>query len=429
MIPNSHCESTTGSDVVHLELDITRKCPLACTYCYRSRVIPRGEGDDSDLSMPFEVAKDAIDWGLAGLSNGREKVGVWFMGGEPLAEFQLMKQVVEYGVRRAEELGKKITFGATTNMTLIDEEVMAFWRQHDMGWNTSVDGAPATHDAARVFPDGSGSSRVVEQKIPMVLGHKPNARARATISPTTAGSLLENALYLLSMGYKHLTMVPVIDETWTDKQLATLGDQLALVADLYIERHRRGQPFYFKLFDNPIRGLVKPARKRRPCGAGSGMVCVDAHGDIWPCHRFPMYDPGGHWHLGSIYGQMDGDKRSAFLEYDCVRDVKPTCAVDAAGRSDCDRCSAVLGCGTSCIAVNHYLHRDLTQPAPVFCAYNRLAHREALRIFYTLNEEQNPHFAKRYLSKAKSGSAKPKPKAPAASGPSARLPRLSCGAV
>ncbi|MBC8443423.1 radical SAM protein, partial [PVC group bacterium] len=319
MIPNSHCESATGPDITSLELEITRKCPLACTYCYRSLRDPANT--DRETSMSLETATRAIEWALGRLPLRTRNLGVWFMGGEPLVEFALIKRLVEYGESRAADLGKTITFGATTNLVLIDEEIISFWREHRMKWNTSTDGAPASHDACRVFPDGRGSADAVRRKIPLVLEHWPNTTARATVTPQSAARILENARYLLDLGYTNIVMVASTDQAWPNDGLATLAGSFSDIGDFFIERFRRGQPFRLKWFDSAVKGIVKPQRGTGPCGAGRGMVCVDVHGEIWPCHRFPGYDPEGFWRLGSVDEGLDEEKRLPLLGFDCRRDV------------------------------------------------------------------------------------------------------------
>lgn len=414
MIPNTHCETDSGTAVTNLELEITQKCPLACSYCFRARL---GRNRAEERSMTLDVAQRGIDWLLRACGDAN-RVSVWFMGGEPLVEFELIKQAVEYGEAAAKTAGKKITFGATTNLVLINEEVMAFWREHNMTWNSSVDGAPDSQDACRVFPDGTGSASVVERKIPLVLGHRAQTSARASISPQTAPNMRRNAEYLLAQGYQNLAMVPVEDEAWAESDLQALGQGLAQVAELFLERYRRGQPFGFKLFDSAFKAIGKPERRQRPCGAGAGMLYLDTQAQFWPCHRFPGYDPEGAWVLGNLGDGLDDAKRSAFLALDCRRDTQ----------AECDRCLAVHTCGMGCVATNWFANHDLRRPVALHCRVSELAFREALRVYYLLRSESNPLFLKRYVLNGKA--AKPKA-ASAGKGRAApvRLPRLSCGVV
>jgi len=252
----------------------------------------------------------------------------------------------------------------------------------------------------------------------MVLEHWPNTSARATVTPASASRLAEDASYLLDQGYTHLAMIPVNDAPWGKDELASLQESIRGLGDLFIERHRQGRPFYFKLFDDPIKGILKPMRRRTPCGAGRGLVCVSVDGNIWPCHRFPGYDPEGTWILGNVEDGLDEDKRWPILSFDCVRDTK----------ANCERCLSVNGCLVSCIAVNWFLNKDIYQPAPDYCRIREAAWREALRIHYVLRNENNAAFMKRYYGNGRTGERTP-PEPTSVEPQTTALPRLSCGVV
>jgi len=418
MIPKSDCD-VPGKTITKLELDLTERCPLACPYCYRFQ--GDQERKTGGESMSWEVAQRAVDW-LIEVSGDAKQVGCWFLGGEPLMEFRLIKRFTEYAEQAAEKAGKRVSIGMTTNLVMINDDVMDFFRAHKMKFNTSIDGAPATQDTWRIFPDGSGTSHIVEPKIGPILDYMPNTTARSTVSPEGVANMFDNVKYLVALGYVHLAMMPVMESDWTDDQYATYADELRKVADLYVSHYRRGRPFYFKQLNGALKSIAHPRRRSTPCGAGRGLVCVGREGEVWPCHRFPGYDPDGASVLGDIWNGVDDDKRRPYLDLDCLYDVTPSAR---SGVTNCEDCLAVHVCASSCIAASYHLWRDISRPAPVHCRTQQIAFREAMRVHYILTKEDNKTFLKKFYGNGKAkGQKTPKPQRR-----SRRLPSLSCGSV
>jgi len=412
MIPKTDCDAPPGKRVTRLEIDLTEKCMLACPYCYRFKGgQQRGAGNES---MSWDVAKRAIDW-LVEEAQDSKDIGFWFLGGEPLMEFDLIKQFTEYAEVAAKKANKPLRLGVTTNLVLVNDRVIDFFRAHKIRFNTSIDGAPATQDRWRIFPDGSGTSRVVVSKVRPILDYLPNTTARSTLDPEGVGNMFENVKYLIGLGYVHLAMMPVMEKEWTEEQYSTYAAELHKVGDFFIACYRRGRPFYFKQLNNALKGIALPRRRVNACGAGRALLCVDRQGRLWPCHRFPGYDPEGTSVLGDIWNGLDDEKRRVYLELDCRYDVK----------GNCEQCIAVHACGVSCPATNYYLWRDISRPAPVHCRISEIAFREALRIHFVLTREENRAFLKDFYGDGRGERSKARPTV-RRTRQTRRLPRLTC---
>lgn len=158
-------------------LQVTQQCNLRCSYCAYSGAYHNRTHNSA--RMNFETAKRAIDFFLARAhESGRVHVG--FYGGEPLLEFDLIKRCVAY-VKEAVE-GREITFGITTNATLLNDEKIQFLAENDVQLTISIDGSKQEHDACRVFPDGSGSFDIVMRSIRRVKELYPDYASRMMIS-------------------------------------------------------------------------------------------------------------------------------------------------------------------------------------------------------------------------------------------------------
>ncbi|MBM4050951.1 MAG: SPASM domain-containing protein, partial [Planctomycetes bacterium] len=382
----------SASTIRYLELDVTEDCVLRCEYCFRHGTPSRVR--HAPETMSSDVARKAVDWFMqrATAQPGdraqaqRHPLGLFLFGGEPLMQFKLVKEIVCYAERRATECGVRITSGATTNMVLISDEVMDFWREHQMSFNTSIDGTPECHDRFRKFPDGRGSSAYVERAVPKVLAYRPQTTARCTLHPQNARHALENVQYLLKLGYRNIPLIPVEDCEWTEEQYVAFRQELAKISDLFIEKYRRGEPFYLKHLDTALKAIIRPQRGTRGCGAGTGMVLCDPRGDLWPCHRFPGYDANGVWKLGNIFdGTLDEAKRAVFLNYRPSQLKVP-----------CDRCLAVNMCGSVCFAANWTMTGDLFKPSEAHCRIYRMYFEEGMRVHYLLKSEANTAFLQRY---------------------------------
>ena len=133
-------------------LHIAHDCNLACKYCFAGE----GEYHGSRGLMSFEVGKKALDF-LIENSGRRRNLEVDFFGGEPLMNWQVVKELVAYGRSREEETGKRFRFTLTTNGVLLDDEVMEFCNREMSNVVLSLDGRKQINDRMRPTRTGKGS--------------------------------------------------------------------------------------------------------------------------------------------------------------------------------------------------------------------------------------------------------------------------------
>jgi uncharacterized protein len=72
-------------------LNIAHDCNLRCGYCFAAQ----GDFGHGRKLMSFEIGKAAIDFMIAN-SAGRKNLELDFFGGEPLMNFETVKQIVKY---------------------------------------------------------------------------------------------------------------------------------------------------------------------------------------------------------------------------------------------------------------------------------------------------------------------------------------------
>jgi uncharacterized protein len=365
----------TGTFVSVMDLDLTVACNLRCTYCFKEKW---------NEHMEEQVAFDALLW-LLHASGPVRDVGVNFMGGEPLIRFKLIQKIVPFGKRRAAQMGKNMNFGMTTNGTLVTDKVVDFWKEWGMGFHTSIDGTPEVQDRNRPMVSGQGSSRLVEKNVPKILAYRPNTTARSTVVPETAGSLVESYKYFRSLGYKDIAFVPGAPSLWNKASNDLYEEQYFEVAEMVMDEYRRGEDVDLFGLRDAIEGTIRNERYEHSCGAGRGMVLVDIHGDIWPCHRWNKASEKS-WQIGNIYKHFDEMAR-AELDVRSQTDLL---------EQDCKNCVANKFCSGGCPAENLEETGKVYKRHPNACEHTRVWARAGQRVHDKLYEERNPLFLKTF---------------------------------
>lgn len=156
-----------GKMLEHLRLNVTETCNLRCSYCYE-RV---SEVWNQKRIMDWKVAKKAIDQFLFYIQkNEKKKISVRFFGGEPLLNWPLVEQSVDY-IKNILPDDVKVNYIINTNGTLIDGQRAKFLAENQIAVSLSVDGVKDIHDKFRVYPNGAGSFDVVDQKMKYLIEH------------------------------------------------------------------------------------------------------------------------------------------------------------------------------------------------------------------------------------------------------------------
>jgi len=273
-----------------LGLFVTESCNLACPYCFAANMERRLINED--------LANDAIDL-LLSADNTAEEVGLTFWGGEPLLAFDLITRLVQHAETRAAERGKRLGFALPTNLTLLSDAMVDFFLAHDVRLSLSLDGGPATQ-GRRQTAGGASSWPVVEEKLRLIhrryAGRLPPVRM--TVAPDTAGNLADNVRFFLDQGFRQIYFAPVVEAEWDAEALAAYEQGQLDLIETWLEALESGRRLGFTSWDKAL--AWREARRRDPdaasrersviCGAGTAMLAVDIHGQIYPCHRFVFYD-------------------------------------------------------------------------------------------------------------------------------------------
>ncbi|MCI5617376.1 MAG: thioether cross-link-forming SCIFF peptide maturase [Ruminococcus sp.] len=348
-------------------LHIAHDCNMCCKYCFA------GEGEYSgDRSlMSFEVGKRALDF-LIEQSGSRKNLEVDFFGGEPLLNFDVVKQLVAYARSIEKEKGKNFRFTLTTNGVLLDDEVMEWANKECYNVVLSLDGRKETNDRMRRTRNDKGTYDLILPKF-QKMAKERNQQGyyiRGTYTHYNT-DFANDILHLADMGFEQLAMEPVVtdpkmDYALQESDIPKLKDQYDLLAKEMCKRNREGKGFTFFHYMIDLEGGPCIYKRISGCGVGTDYMAVTPWGDLYPCHQFVGDEK---FLLGNVF---DGVKNT-----DIVNEFK-LCNVYS--REACQDCFAKLYCSGGCSANAYHTTGKITGTCDMSCELHRKRVENAIMI-------------------------------------------------
>ena len=342
-----HLKAKTSGVIKALCLHIAHTCNLNCSYCFASQGKYHGER----AVMSFEVGKQALDFLIAN-SGSRRNLEVDFFGGEPLVNFQVVKDLVAYARSIEKQHGKNFRFTLTTNGLLIDDDVIDFANRECHNVVLSLDGRKEIHDAFRVDYAGNGSwDRIVPkfQKLVEARGGQ-GYYMRGTFTHANP-DFLKDIQVMLDLGFNELSMEPVVTApddpaALTEEDKAIVMEQYEKLAMLMLDKDREGKPFTFYHYMIDLTGGPCIYKRISGCGSGTEYMAVTPWGDLYPCHQFVGEE---EYKLGNIWdGVTNKEKQCEFA------------ACNVYARAECRDCWAKLYCSGGCAANAYHATGSVT---------------------------------------------------------------------
>ena len=275
------------SVVKALCLHIAHDCNLKCKYCFAEE----GEYHGRRALMSFEVGKKALDF-LVSHSGNRVNLEVDFFGGEPLMNFEVVKEIVRYGRELEKMHDKRFRFTLTTNGVLLNDEIMEFANREMSNLVLSIDGRREVHDRMRPSRNGKGSYDVILPKF------KKAAESRNQTDYYVRGTFThfnmdfcEDVLHLADLGFKQISVEPVVappseEYAITEEDVPKICGEYDRLASEMLKREREGKGFNFFHFMIDLKGGPCVYKRLSGCGSGTEYLAVTPWGDIYPCHQF-----------------------------------------------------------------------------------------------------------------------------------------------
>ena len=340
-------------------LHVAHDCNLGCKYCFADE----GEYMGRRALMSFEVGKQALDF-LIQNSGSRVNLEVDFFGGEPLMNFDVVKQLVAYGRSQEKEHNKKFRFTITTNGVLLNDEILDFVNQEMGNIVLSIDGRKEVNDRMRPFRNGNGSSYdLILPKFKKVAESRQQDRyyVRGTYTHFNK-DFASDVLHLADQGFEQISVEPVVAPASQpyairEEDLPELCAEYDKLAKEILARRKAGKGFNFFHFMIDLTGGPCIYKRISGCGAGTEYLAVTPWGDLYPCHQFVG---NTDFLLGNVY---EGVKNTE------LQDRFKLCNVYA--RESCKDCFAKFRCSGVCSANAYNYSADINGNYEIGCELQR----------------------------------------------------------
>ncbi len=334
-------------------LHIAHDCNLRCPYCFADQG-PYG-GDRAMMSL--ETGKKAVEF-LFKESGNRKNLNIDFFGGEPLMNFEVVKDLIIYIEKRAKDLGKIPELTLTTNALLLDKEKGDFLKEHKISVVLSLDGRPEVQNKMRYTANKKGSYDIVAENISnFIEDGYPNYIVRGTFTRENL-DFLKDLQHLSSLGLKNLSIEPVVgpEEAFysiKDKDISTLLEEYDKLTE-YMEENHDFNFFHFNI--DIYKGPCLPKRISA-CGAGHEYVAISPQGDIYPCHQFVG---NKDFMMGNVYKE------------DISKEIGKTFQnANVLNKKECMDCWARFYCSGGCHASNWHDTGDFYNVYKKGCALQK----------------------------------------------------------
>ena len=339
-------------------LHIAHDCNLACKYCFAEE----GEYHGRRALMSFEVGKKALDF-LVANSGNRVNLEVDFFGGEPLMNWDVVKQLVAYGRSLEKPNNKKFRFTLTTNGVLLNDEVMEFVNKEMSNVVLSLDGRKEVNDRMRPFRTGKGSYDLIVPKFQKLAEsrNQTNYYIRGTFTRNNL-DFSEDVKHFADLGFKQMSIEPVVgpeEDPYSirEQDLPQIMEEYDKLALEYIDRYKKGKGFNFFHFMIDLTQGPCVYKRLSGCGSGTEYLAVTPWGDFYPCHQFVGNED-------FLMGNVDEGITKPEL-------VKEFGNCNVYSKEKCKNCFAKFYCSGGCAANSYNFHGTINDAYDIGCEMQR----------------------------------------------------------
>ncbi len=356
-------------------LHVAHDCNLACRYCFAEE----GEYHGRRALMSTEVGKKALDF-LVEASGHRRNLEVDFFGGEPLMNWEVVKELVAYGRELEKTHDKHFRFTLTTNGVLLTDEVQGFLNREMDNVVISLDGRKEVNDRMRPFRSGKGSYDLIVPKFQKLA--KSRGQQKYYIRGTfTRGNLdfASDVLHFADLGFSQISIEPVVADpsepyAIREEDVPAICEEYDRLAKEMIRREKAGEGFTFFHFMIDLTGGPCIAKRLSGCGSGTEYLAVTPWGDFYPCHQFVGME---EFCMGNVdEGITRPDIADAFMKPNVYTKEK------------CRSCFAKFYCSGGCMANAYNAHGDINDCYDIGCELERKRVETAIMLKAALAEER-----------------------------------------
>ena len=355
-------------------LHIAHDCNLKCKYCFAEE----GEYHGRRALMSYEVGKKALDF-LVANSGSRVNLEVDFFGGEPLMNWQVVKDLVAYGRSLEEPHHKKFRFTLTTNGVLLNDEILEFVNKEMGNVVLSVDGRKEINDRMRPLAGGQGSYDLIIPKFKKVAEsrNQTNYYVRGTFTHFNK-DFAADVCHLADLGFKQISVEPVVapeseEYALVEEDIPQILAEYDKLAVEMLKRHKEGKDFNFFHFMIDLQGGPCVYKRLSGCGSGTEYLAVTPWGDFYPCHQFVGQE---QFLMGNVDEGITNTK---------IREEFKACNVYS--KEKCKNCFAKFYCSGGCAANSYNFHGNINDAYDLGCELQRKRVECAIMIKAALAED------------------------------------------
>ena len=357
-------------------INIAHDCNLRWQYCFAGQ----GGYGQWRRRMSFDVARRAVDF-LIAHSGPREHCELDFFGGEPLMNWHVVQQTIDYVHKQEKKHGKKIKMSLTTNGLLLDKEKVKYLTDNHISLILSLDGRKEMHDRMRPGVHGEGTYDEIVKNLQYCVANRKGEEyyVRGTFTRYNM-DFTTDVIDMIDKGFPAVSMEPVVGEDTADysikeEDLPRVKAEYDRLAKLFIAREEEGRPFFFFHFNMDLwKGPCLPKRLRG-CGAGHEYLAVVPNGDIYPCHQFVGRE-----------GYVIGNVYEGLKNFKMMRDFRMN---HVFSKPECVDCWAKFFCSGGCHANNEAFAGDIHKPYHITCEIQK-KRVECAMMIQAYNEMKKP---------------------------------------
>ncbi len=329
-------------------LHVAHTCNLTCSYCFAAQ----GKYNGKNALMSFETGKAAFDF-LIKNSKGRKNLEVDFFGGEPLMNFDVVKQLVKYAKETEEQYNKNFRFTFTTNGVLLNDDIINFLNKEMHNVVLSLDGRKHIHDKYRVDFKNNGSYDIIVPKFKRLVlkrGDK-NYYMRGTFTKDNL-NFTQDVLHMANLGFTQLSMEPMVgnendENALNSEHLPVLFKEYEILAKEMLLRKKQGKPFEFYHYILDLQHGPCIHKRIKGCASGTEYMAVTPTGELYPCHQF-VGDK--KYLLGNVFDEKINKQ---------IQDEFDNCNIFT--QKECEHCWAKFYCAGGCAANNYHATGDINK--------------------------------------------------------------------
>lgn len=362
--------------MITVTLEVNKKCNLSCDYCYI--------GEKDNKTMKLETAIQSIIFAIERINDENHKyrsIKVNFLGGEPLLDLSLIKEIVYYCEMERKKQKIDFTYTITTNGVLLIRKTIDFLVKYNFSLKISLDGNEKINDISRKTINGAGSYRFVVKNLDNIkLFEKKTGKAAqvsAVITKTNYKYLFDTIRHFHEeLGFLDIDVGIDREQEWKDEELQSLYYIYNNVLTYYINSYKQNNCFMWRYIESALDNFKNINSRLYLCGAGIVSFYVNTEGEMFLCPALlnSKYSLGNVFDGFSNFGHLVREKLSKIKEID--NEICRNC-------KDYRICKS-KGCFASSLSANG----DVNIPDKFSCQYARIGNELVKNNIHILEEIQ-----------------------------------------